>query len=102
MSQFFDTMSDWIMQLSDSERQMKRTYLILFHIFLVLGFADIFGGLIYTIHTISHSIFTTGTIPVYPWVVFISCMGISVFWFVWAQDLLWWYTFKVYKKSEIR
>ena len=101
MSQFFDTMSDLIMKSSDSERQMKRTYLILFHVFLALGFADVLGGVLYAIKTFSSSIFTTGTVPVYPWVVLVSCMGISIFWFVWAQDMLWWYTFKEFKKSEI-
>lgn len=101
MSQFFDIMSDLIMKSSDSERQMKRTYIILFHVFLILGIADILAGSQYAIQTISRSIFATGTVPVYPWVVLISSMAVSIFWILWAQDMQWQYYFKEFKKSEI-
>lgn len=98
MTQFFDTMSDWIMKSFDSERQMRRAYIILFHVFLVLGLADVLGGVMYTLRIM----FDTGTVSFYTWVIFLSCLGISIFWFCWAQDMLWWYTFKEYKKSAIR
>lgn len=85
---FYKTMSALVASWCKTQREKWIVFNVIFHIFLILGLANIVVGAVwYTITEMTQAIFTTGTVPIRIWIVFFSSMALGLFWVLFAQQM---------------